>query len=115
MTNTRQKGNRIEREAEKQLQEQGYQTVRMPHTRYGDNDFWNLFDILAVKPDAPLKCVQVKSNQASKLQEFKSGCRQKIPLKRCEVEYWIKHDYQGWEKRRLLKEGTELKTFVDER
>lgn len=115
MVNTRRKGNRLEREAEKQLQEQGYDTSRMEHTRYGENDILGLFDIIASKPGAPFKLIQVKANQASKLEDFKEGCRQKVPFQHSEIEYWIKYDYQGWEKRRLNSEGTELKTFADER
>jgi len=115
VVNTRQKGNRLEREASEQLQNQGYKTSRMPHTRYGENDILGQFDILASKPDAPFKLIQVKANQASKLAEFKKSCRKNIPFQHAEIEYWIKYDYQGWEKRRLNKEGTELKTFVDER
>jgi len=115
MVNTRQKGNRIERKAEDRLQNNGYRTARMPHTRYGDSDFYNLYDIIAVKPDAPLKMVQVKTNQFSKLEKYLQQSLETTPEKHCIIEYWVWHDYKGWEIRRLNREKKKWEKILDQR
>lgn len=102
--NPRAKGNRIERKAEDRLHEQGYNTARMPHTRYGDSDFFNLFDIVAMKPGAPFKLVQVKSNSPPNLEEFKKEALEITPLKHAEIEVWVRYDREGWKVRKLNRE-----------
>jgi len=98
MVNTRRKGNRIERKAEKRLEKQGYETSRMPHTRYGDSDHFNLYDIIAVKPGEKVRMIQVKSNQKPNMSELKQESEDVAPFKKhVRVEAWVWHDYEGWE------------------
>lgn len=115
MVNSRAKGNRLEREAEEKLQEKGYQTARMPHTRYGDSDFYNMYDIIAMKPGEPFKLVQVKANQASGVNELKNDSLEAAPFKHAEVELWQKFDYEGWKIRRLNKETEDWELIEDQR
>jgi Holliday junction resolvase len=115
MVNTRQKGNRLEREAEEILHEKGFNTARMPHTRYGDSDFFNMYDIIAMKPGAPLKMVQVKANQASGVTELKNQSINEAPFKHAEIELWQKFDYQGWKIRRLNPETENWELQRDDR
>lgn len=114
MVNTRAKGNRIERKAEDVLNEQGFETARMPHTRYGDNDFFNLYDIIASKAGARFKMIQVKSNSPPNLTEFKQEALDITPFEHAEVEIWVWHDYSGWKIRRLNKENREWEIIKDE-
>jgi len=112
--NPRAKGNRIERKAEEKLEKQGYNTSRMPHTRYGDNDHYNILDIIAAKPGAPFKCIQVKSNRPPNLTEFKEKVENKLPNEHAQTEIWTWHDYKGWKIRRLNRENKEWETIKDE-
>jgi len=114
MVNTRAKGNRTERKAEDRLKEQGYSCSRMPHTRYGDSDHFNLFDILAVQPGEPVKFIQVKTNTPPNLSEFKEKALETAPLKHGEIEIWTWHDYQGWKIRELNRVNKEWEIIKDE-
>jgi len=114
MVNTRRKGNRIERKCEKQLQNHGLHTARMPHTRYGDNDHFQLYDIIAMKPEAAFKMVQVKSNSPPNLQNFKKKALEKTPLKHAQIEIWVHHDRTGWKIRRLNRVNKEWDVIIDE-
>jgi Holliday junction resolvase len=62
--NTRAKGLYAERKAASMLREQGYEVIRPTFSRFGDKDFFNLWDIIAVKKDDAL-FVQVKSNKSN--------------------------------------------------
>jgi len=108
MVNTRAKGNRIERKAVDRLKEQNYGCSRIPHTRYGDSDHYNLFDIIAAKPGAPFKCIQVKANRPPNLTEFKKQSKERIPSEHAQIEIWEWHDYSGWKIRRLKQENWEI-------
>lgn len=112
--NPRAKGNRIERKAEDKLHNEGFSTARMPHTRYGDNDFFNLFDIIAVKPGAPFKCVQVKANSWPNLTQFKEDALEKMPRQNCQILLYRWTDYKGWTIRLLNREKEEWETILDE-
>ena len=112
--NPRAKGNRRERQAEERLESKGYETARKQHNRYGASDFFKIYDIIAVKPGAPFKCVQVKSNSPPNLTEFKEDAAEITPEKHAEIEIWIFHDYKGWEIRRLNRADNEWQTVVDE-
>ncbi len=60
--NSRQKGKRNEDKARKILEADGWEVEIMPYTRYHHQDFFNLWDLLAVK-SGRTKWVQVKSNR----------------------------------------------------
>lgn len=111
--NTRAKGNRIERKAEDRLEDQGYSTARKNNSRYGASDFYNLYDIVAVKTGEPVRFIQVKANSFPNLTEFKQESQSIIPVEHAVVELWCWHDYKGWEIR-VLKDDNWL-TVVDER
>jgi len=113
--NPRAKGNRRERQAEEKLQDNGYSTARKQHNRYGASDFYNLYDIIAVKPGEPVKFIQIKSNSPPNLGEFKSGALEITPVEHAEIEIWVNHDYEGWHIRRLNRMNKEWETVVDER
>ena len=114
MVNTRSKGNRIERKAKNRLENQGYQVSRMPHTRYGDNDHFQLYDIIALKPGEKVRLIQVKSNQKPNLSQLRKDSEELAPFKHATVEAWTWVDYEGWVIDRLTPAQSGWETVIDE-
>lgn len=115
MVNTRAKGNRIERKAETRLKKKGFSISRMPHTRYGDSDHYNLYDIIAVKPGEKVRMIQVKSNQKPNLSTLREESKKIAPLKHARVEAWTWYDYKGWVIDELTPAQSGWETVLDER
>lgn len=110
---SRAKGNRIERKAEDYWEEKGFITDKKPHTQYQDQDFFSLFDILAVKPGEKFKFIQVKTNGANGINKFADEVREKFPFQHADYYYQVWYDYKGW---RLIKiERDERTVVLDER
>ena len=90
------KGSRREREAVELYQRAGFATYRPATVRFGENDIFGLFDLLAVSPSHDsVRAVQVKSNQPSGL----SGWRRHTDLWRrlgWVTEYAVPVDNAGW-------------------
>ena len=64
--------------------------------RYGENDVWGHFDILAVHPDFDsVLAIQVKSNKATGINAWR---RQTWLWRRLgfRTQYWVPVDYYGW-------------------
>ena len=95
MVNTRAKGNRIERKAVQSLELQGYLVyrVRGSSNRFNlSNDIFELFDILACKPNET-KLIQVKSSQKPNLKPY-AEFKQKYP--QFDVEVWVWKSRKGF-------------------
>jgi hypothetical protein len=93
------KGSRREREAADLYQRAGYATYRPATVRFGENDVFGLFDILAIAPDGPFRAVQVKSNKAVGVRAWMAY----TALWRAHgvvTEYVVPVDGEGW---RLLQ------------
>jgi len=111
------KGSRREREAVEIYQQAGFATYRPATVRYGENDIFGLFDILAVSPsNSAVHAVQVKSNRASGI---RSWSRHTALWRRLgwRTMYAVPVDNEGW---RVLEPVTkhldaEPVTKVDER
>lgn len=89
------KGSRREREAVELLKRAGYATYRPATVRFGENDVWGLFDVLAIAPDKPMRAIQVKSNRAVGIRSWASH----TSLWRAHgyvTEYWVPVDNRGW-------------------
>lgn len=89
------KGSRREREAVSLLKDAGYATYRPATVRFGENDMWGLFDVLAIAPDKPMRAIQVKSNRAVGIRKW----TRHTALWRAHgyvTEYWVPVDNQGW-------------------
>lgn len=110
--NPRAKGRRQERRAEDELSSKGFITARAKMSRFGDNDFFNKFDILAVHPSDKPRLIQVKSNVAKGMEDILRFTNENIPSKYFEVEMWVWHDYKGWRVLRV-EEGKWVKTRDD--
>ena len=113
------KGDRRERQAREILEDAGW-TVETPnYTRYGNTDFYNAFDLIAMHPNEKVKLVQVKSNRAEGVREFQERVQEFVNFKACSVEYWICHDSEGWRVLDILPDNIKGKrtyeTILDER
>lgn len=107
------KGDRREREAVTLYQRAGMGVYRPATVRYGENDIFGLFDLLAFSPQHEhIHAVQVKSNGASGIVRW---------IKHTELFrrlgfrtfYLVPYDAEGW---RLIELGTFDKADrVDER
>jgi len=90
------KGDRRERQCREILEACGYRVETPNYTRYGNTDFYNAFDLIAMHPEEKVKLVQVKSNTAKGVQEFADKVQDFVNFRCCSVEYWICHDNEGW-------------------
>lgn len=111
---SKKKGDRREREATNLLEEAGW-TVETPnHYRYGNKDFFNLFDFMAFKEGEKPIFGQVKSNGPSGIRSFSEECKeQNVPFDFVQVEYWTCYDGAGWRIDKIERESYE--TTIDER
>jgi len=64
--NTYLKGLRNENKAISEMEKLGFKCFRAKITRFNNNDFFGLFDIVAVKKYYPCVWIQVKSNSVKK-------------------------------------------------
>jgi hypothetical protein len=89
------KGSNNERAAHELLQRAGYAPYRPATVRFGENDVWGMFDVLAVSPDdRPERLVQVKSNRVSPTAYFRKAWLWATETRT--VELWTKYDREGW-------------------
>lgn len=113
---SKKKGDRRERQAQTILEAAGYNVEKPNSTPYQQQkvDFFELFDIMAVRPDKPVLFIQVKSNAARGIQDFHERCiNQGIPFDNVKVEFWVCHDGDGWRFFEITENG-KSKTY-DER
>lgn len=110
---SKKKGKRREREARSALESTGYSVETPNATKFQREDFFNLFDIIAIHPDRKPMLIQVKSNVARGINKFASEVNKKIPEEYFCVQYWICHDRKGW--RVITVESGEKETVYDGR
>ena len=107
MVNKTQKGNRREREARKQLEEQGYLVEKKNTSRWESNDLWETFDCIAIKPDgSEIRLIQVKSN-ISDFYNARTHVRQFMidnDISNIKCEVWLKENHKPWKKETIKKE-----------
>ncbi len=66
MVNTYRKGYRLEKKVMEIFEAVGYKTWRAKITRFGKNDFFGCFDIIAIAKEHPTAWIQVKSEKMPK-------------------------------------------------
>ena len=96
--NTGDKGRRAEKRCEDELKKEGLLTWRVRRGKFGGNDVFDLFDVLALKEDGSgptLMFVQVKSNRVDKKTIEKIRAI-KLPSD-CYKYIYIWHDREGAE------------------
>lgn len=113
------KGDRRERQAKEILEEAGWQVCTPNYDRYRNTDFFNAFDLMAMRPEEKPKFIQVKSNRAEGIQDFVERVREFVNFRSVSVEYWICHDNEGWRVLDILPENMQgnrtYRTVLDER
>lgn len=98
------KGSRRERELVELLKKAGMATYRPATVRYGENDMFGLFDVLALSPSHErVYAIQVKSNRAVGIEKWGRNTKLFRSLG-WETWYAVPVDNQGW---KLLDPGTE--------
>jgi Holliday junction resolvase len=107
------KGSRRERELHQLYQNAGWAPYRPATVRYGENDVWGLFDVLAVTPTRDtVHGVQVKSNTAAGVRAWTRHTRLWRALG-FRTLYAVPVDSRGWRIIDCTDDGRE--TVVDER
>jgi len=98
------KGSRRERELVELLKNAGMATYRPATVRYGENDMFGLFDVLAISPShSAVYAIQVKSNKAVGIEKWGRNT-QLFRSIGWETYYAVPVDNQGW---KLLDPGEE--------
>ena len=92
------KGYRREKQAKDLLEETGFKVYRKPNTKYGDNDIYNLFDIVALDKKLNSWYIQVKSNStAGALKNIKKSLNYPDEYKfNSYFQVWVCKDREGW-------------------
>lgn len=110
---SKRKGKRRERQAREILESLGYYVETPNATQFQREDFFGLFDIIAIHPERKPLLIQVKSNRAADINDFTEKSDKRIPEEYFNIEFWVCHDGEGW---RVLEvsEG-EYEVTYDER
>lgn len=101
VVNTYRKGSKRELAARKQLEEQGYLVEKKNSSRWESNDFWETFDILAIKPDgSQIRLIQVKSSVTDfyTARTHVANWVKDNNISNIKCEVWLKENYQPWRK-----------------
>ncbi len=94
--NTYAKGYRREYQCMKKLQSLGYLVERKNKAKFCDTDFYNLFDLVAVREDTTL-WVQVKSSRYSANKAVRDIAKwKKDNSLKLSCQVWFKEDYKDW-------------------
>ena len=107
------KGTKRERECHGLYEQAGFKPYRPATVRFGENDMWGLFDVLAVREsDESVHAVQVKSNAARGITKW---CKETSLWRSLgwETIYAVPVDREGWRLLQCTSDGHE--TLVDER
>lgn len=109
MVNTRAKGKRNQRKCVEHLvKEENYDRKEIEvqtDNKFGNNDFWNMFDIIALGSNGKPRFIQVKSNRFGGLKDIKEFALEHMNLDHCNVEIWTWFDYKGWAIQKLEEKG----------
>lgn len=94
--NKTEKGRRIEREARRILEDEGWLVDKKPRTKWASVDLFCMFDLIAIKGDTA-RLIQIKSNRShfySARGEIKKWRAEHGILLKTEV--WLKENGKDW-------------------
>lgn len=112
---SKKKGDRRERLARELFTESGFYVENPNFSRFGNKDFYNLHDFMAVHPEFKVIFVQVKSGSASGINEYIEKCSEMFPSEHTLIYYMVYHKREGWRLIEIdLTEQTRV-VVVDER
>ncbi len=107
------KGTRREQEACEIWENAGFLTYRPATVRFGENDIFGHFDLIAMRSDRQPHYVQVKSNGARGITQWCKDVREYFPFDCGRVFFAVPYDRSGW---RLIEVTEDSRTdVVDER
>ena len=107
MVNKTDKGNRYELEARKDLIKDGFLVEKKNSSRWESNDFWGMFDIIAIHPQGGLvRLIQVKTH-ISDFYKARAAIRKwamdnKVVALNVDCEVWLREPRQPWRREVLL-------------
>ena len=107
------KGQRRERQCKAIYEAAGFAVAHPERAKFGDNDLFNQFDLLAMQPGHRPRFVQVKSNQATGIRTMQHDLPAFFAFGYCTAEYAVAHDNEGWRLIAVLPDTTEV--LYDER
>jgi Holliday junction resolvase len=107
------KGQRRERQCKAIYEAAGFAVAHPERAKFGDNDLFNQFDLLAMQPARRPRFVQVKSNRATGIRTMQHDLPEFFAFGFCMAEYAVAHDNEGWRLIAVLPDTTE--TLYDER
>lgn len=101
------KGNRAELEARKMLADEGFLVEKKNSSRWESNDFWGMFDIIAIHPQGGLvRLVQIKTNASDFYKARKEikvwAFKHKVFALNIDCEVWLREPRKPWRKDLLL-------------
>lgn len=107
------KRTRRQRECRAFYEAAGFETFTPDATMYNDNDIFNLYDILAVRPNTTPRLIQVSTNANGRLDWFKESFRHT----ECgfEVIYAQVYSREGWRLMRPTDAEGNWETVCDDR
>ena len=99
MVNKRDKGRRIELEARKLLEADGYLVEKKNASRWQSDDFWEMFDLVAIKSH-DVRFIQIKSNPSDfyKARKEIDLWVQKYKIEGISFEVWLREPRKQWRK-----------------
>lgn len=112
---SKKKGDRRERLAREIFTEAEYAVENPNFSRFGNKDFYNLHDFMAVHQESEIIFVQVKSETASGINQFIKDCSDMFPPEHCKIFYMVYHKNQGWRLIEIDLENESREVIVDER
>jgi len=93
---TRSKGNKNELRCQKALEAEGWLVQRCGYRRFAQNDFFSLWDCLAITEKETL-FVQVKSNKRPYGKQLKKYTDFAEKYNQFDYQIWVHVDRKGWD------------------
>lgn len=95
------KGNRYELEARKALIADGFLVEKKNNSRWESNDFWGMFDIIAIHPQHGLvRLIQIKTNAThfykARIEIKKWAFENKVFALNVDCEVWLREPRKPW-------------------
>jgi len=111
---SKKKGDRRERNVREYFEEAGWAVENPNWLRYGNKDYYNMFDFMAHHPTKKHVFGQVKSETASGINTIAEACSELFNFDHVRIFYFVYHKRQGYRVIELYENETR-ETVVDER
>lgn len=99
--NRSRKGSRVEREAADELVENNYQVFSPPRTKFGQQDIFSMFDVIAINREN-VRYIQIKTGSTQGFLQRLRDWANRYTHSSCSWELWVRQDLrtekQKWKK-----------------